>query len=113
MQALLDLLFTSTWWRYDPEDRSLFSVSYRTFNFVEGAVWIAFGVLVLLRFRKHRRSRLELWYAAAFVLFGLTDFREAQAMQSWLLWTKLAVLIVLLVLRKTVMRRYHPESRVY
>jgi hypothetical protein len=34
-------------------------------------------------------------------------------MQSWLLWTKLAVLIVLLVLRKTVMRRYHPESRVY
>jgi hypothetical protein len=113
MQAVLDLLFTSTWWKYDPEDRSLFSVSYRTFNFIEGTVWIAFGFLVLLRFLKLRRSRLELWYAAAFVLFGLTDFREAYAMQSWLLWMKLAVLIALLWLRKVVIRRYYPESKVY
>ncbi len=113
MQAVLDLLFTSTWWRYDPEDRSLFSVSYRTFNLIEGTIWIGFGILVLRRFLKHRRSRLELWYAAAFVLFGLTGFREAQAMQSWLLWTKLAVLIVLLGLRKVVIRRYYPEGKVY
>jgi hypothetical protein len=113
MQAILDLLFTSTWWKYDPEDRSLFSVSYRTFNLIEGAIWIAFGVLVLHRFLKHRRSRIELSYAGTFVLFGLTDFREAYAMQSWLLWVKLAVLIALLWLRKVVMRRYYPESKVY
>jgi hypothetical protein len=113
MQTILELLFTSTWWKYDPDDRSLFSVSYRSFNLVEGTVWIGFGVLVLRRFLKHRRSRLELWYAVAFVLFGLTDFREMYAMQSWLLWTKLAVLIYLLWLRKIVMRRYYPESRVY
>lgn len=113
MQALLELLFTSTWWRYDPEDRSLFSVSYRTFNLIEGAVWIAFGVLVLRRFLKYRRSRTELWYAAAFFLFGLTDFREAYAMQSWLLCVKLGVLIALLWLRSIVMRRHFPESKVY
>jgi hypothetical protein len=47
------------------------------------------------------------------VLFGLTDFREAYAMQSWLLWVKLAVLIALLWLRKVVIQRYYPESGVY
>jgi hypothetical protein len=113
MQSILELLFTSTWWKYDPEDRSLFSVSYRTFNLIEGTVWIAFGVLVLRRFLKHRRSRTELCYAAAFVLFGLTDFREGYAMQSWLLWVKLVILVALLWLRKIVIRRYYPECKVY
>src|SRR6516165_6437474 len=82
MQALLELLFASTWWKYDPADRSLFSISYRTFNLIEGTVWIGFGILVLRRYLRFRRSRLELWYAAVFALFGLTDFREAYAMQT-------------------------------
>lgn len=113
MQSALELLFTSTWWRYDPEDRSLFSISYRAFNLAEGTTWIGFGALVLRRYLKLRHSRLEIWYAVVFVLFGLTDFREAYAMQAWLLWTKLIVLVALLWTRKTVMRRYYPGSRVY
>src|SRR6516165_11330097 len=103
MQALLELLFASTWWKYDPADRSLFSISYRTFNLIEGTAWIGFGILVLRRYLRFRSSRLELWYAAVFALFGLTDFREAYAMQAWLLWTKLVILIALLWIRKTVM----------
>jgi len=113
MQWLLDILFTATWWTYDPRDRSLHSVLYRGFNLVECAAWCAFGALVLARFLRHRRSPIELAYAAAFVSFGLSDLREAYALQSWLLWIKLANLVALLWLRALVMRRFYPHSKLY
>ncbi len=113
MQRILEILFATTWWTYDPRDRSLYSISYHAFNLVEGAIWVTFGLLVLRRFLRHRRSRLELAYVTAFVLFGLTDFREAYSMQSWLLWAKLVNLVALFWLRRIVMRRYYPESKVY
>jgi len=62
---------------------------------------------------KHRRSRLEWWYALAFFTFGLTDFREAYALSSWLIWAKLANLILLLWLRATVIRRFYPTSKLF
>lgn len=113
MQRVFEILFATTWWTYDPHDRTLHSVSYHAFNFFEGAVWIGFGVLVFRRFLKNRRSTLELAYFAAFVLFGLTDFREAYFMQSWLLWVKLANLVALFWLRRVVMRQHYPESKLY
>lgn len=85
MQRWLEIVFTETWWTYDPRDRSLHSIVYRAFNLVECAAWIVFGALVFARFLRQRHSRLELFYAAAFVLFGLTDLREAYSLQSWLL----------------------------
>lgn len=113
MDRLLEILFATTWWAYDSRDRSLYSLSYHTFNLGEGVVWVVFGVLVLRRFLMHRRSRIELAYFAAFVTFGLTDFREAYAMQSWLLWLKLINLIALFWLRRIVMRQHYPASKVY
>jgi hypothetical protein len=112
MARFLDFLCTETW-TYDPRDRSWFAVGYHTFNLLEGAAWIVFGLLVLRRFLVHRRSRLELAYVAAFFLFGLTDFREAWSMPLWLLGVKLVNLIGLLWLRRVVMRRFYPESAVY
>ncbi len=113
MSRVIEILFATTWWTYDPRGRSLYSIGYHSFNLVEGVAWIVFAVLVLWRFLAHRRSRIELVYAAAFASFGLTDFREAYAMQSWLLWVKLLNLVVLFWLRRIVMRRYYPESTVY
>ena len=69
--------------------------------------WIAASSL------RHRRSRLELAYALAFLTFGLTDLREAFALQSWLIWVKLMNLLVLFGLRRIVIQRYYPTSRLY
>ncbi len=110
---LLDILWKRTWWQYGPGDRSGFSTAYLAFNLAEGASWLVFAALVLHRRRQGRRSALELWYALAFFTFGLTDFREAYALTSWLIWLKLANLIVLARLRAEVIRRSYPTSKLY
>jgi hypothetical protein len=77
LRRWLDILIFRTWWRYQPRDPSWVYVPYHAFNLFEGATWCVFAALVLLRYLRNRRSRLELWYALAFVTFGLTDFQEA------------------------------------
>jgi hypothetical protein len=110
---ILDLLWTRTWWRFQPGDRSDFSMPYHVFNLFEGAAWVVFSGLVLFRYYRNRRSVLELWYSLSFFTFGLTDFREAYALSSWLVWVKLANLIVLAWLRSRVIRRFYPTSTLY
>jgi hypothetical protein len=56
---------------------------------------------------------LEVAYAMAFGLFGVTDFIEAWRLTSWLIWAKLVNLMVLLLLRRTVLRRFYPQCRLY
>jgi hypothetical protein len=69
--------------------------------------------LVLRRSLKNHRSAIEAVYALAFLTFGLTDFREAYALQSWLIWLKGANLLALLWLRSRVIARYDPGSKLY
>jgi hypothetical protein len=109
----LDILVLRIWWRYDPGDRSWVALGYHLFNLFEGGVWVVFACLVLLRHGRFRHSRLEWGYALAFFTFGLTDFREASALNSWLIWLKLANLILLLWLRAMVIRRFYPESKLF
>src|SRR5689334_13379304 len=105
--AWVDLLFFRTWWRYRPRETPWVSVPYHAFNLCEGCAWLVFAGLVLGRSLRNRRSPIELWYALAFVTFGLTDFREAYVLDSWLIWVKLANLIVLWRLRATVLARFY------
>jgi hypothetical protein len=60
-----------------------------------------------------RRSRLEILYALAFFTFGLTDFREAYVLRSWLVGVKLVNLIALIRLRAVAIKRWYPGSRLY
>lgn len=113
MPGWLDLLVFRTWWRYRPGETPLISTPYHLFNLFEGCAWVVFAGLVLWRRRLGRRSGLELWYALAFLTFGLTDFREAYVLESWLIWVKLINLIALLMLRAEVIRRFYPESKLY
>jgi hypothetical protein len=76
-------------------------------------VWVILSGLVLRRFLGNRRSTIEVVYALAFFTFGLTDFREAYALQSWLIWLKAANLLALLWLRSRVITRYYRESKLY
>ena len=111
--AWLDLLFFRVWWRYNPGDTPWVYVPYHAFNLFEGCAWLAFTGLVLHRCWQHARSRWEVGYALAFFTFGLTDFREAYVLNSWLIWVKLANLIVLLRLRAEVIRRFYLGSKLY
>jgi hypothetical protein len=88
-RQLVHLLWFNVWWKYpDPVDPWL-SVPYHLFNLFEGSCWAILACLVLRRYLIHRRSFIELAYAVAFLTFGLTDFREAYELASWLVRIKL------------------------
>jgi hypothetical protein len=110
---LADYLLFRTWWTYQSGNPSWFEIPYHAFNVFEGAVWVILSGLVLRRFLRNRHSTIEVVYALAFFTFGLTDFREAYTLQSWLIWLKAANLLVLLWLRSRVIKRYYPESKLY
>jgi hypothetical protein len=69
--------------------------------------------MVLIRYVKHRHSVIEVAYALAFFIFGLTDFREAYALESWLIWIKGLNLLVLIQLRSIVTKHYYPRSKLF
>jgi len=113
LRSIVDDLVFRTWWTYRSAYTPWVEVPYRAFNLFEGTVWVVLSGLVLRRFLKHRHSTVEVVYALAFFTFGLTDFREAYALQSWLIWLKAANLLALLWLRALVIRRYYPGSKLY
>jgi hypothetical protein len=113
LERIADYLVFRTWWTYRSGNTPWVEIPYPTFNLFEGTVWVVLSGLVLRRFLKYRHSPVEVVYALAFFTFGLTDFREAYALQSWLFWLKAANLLALLWLRALIMRRYYPESKLY
>lgn len=110
-RSLPDLL--SPWWSWNPETATAGDFAYRWFNLFEAAAWFTFAALVAGRWFKHRHSRLEIAYAVAFVVFGLTDVMEAWQQSLPLLALKGLVLGVLLTLRATVRRKWYRDSRLY
>ena len=109
---LADIAFVRTWWTYGARGNDRwFEVPYHAFNLFEGAAWVVFAGLVAGRYARHRRSPIELAYSLAFLAFGLTDFVEAYALSSWLVWAKLVNLLILAQLRAIVVRRFYPASR--
>lgn len=116
MNDVLRILFFETWWswtRTGSEAYSWTDFACRGFNFIEAAAWFCFAGLVFRRWRRHRRSSLEVWYVLAFILFGISDVIEAWILTSWLLWWKGINLASLFYLRRTVMQRFYPDAKVY
>jgi hypothetical protein len=113
MTLVVELLWFKVWWKFPHPVDPLFSIPYHVFNLFEGTCWAILAFLVLRRYLIHGRSLVGVGYAAAFLTFGLTDFREAYELSSWLVWLKLINLIVLIQLRRVVMKRWYPESNLY
>jgi len=109
----LSSLLLKTWWRYDSNDTSWFTIVYHRFNLFEGAAWCLLAVLVAIRFARYRRSRWEIVYGLAFASFGASDFREAYRLETWLIAAKLINLIVLAALRSYLIKRFYPASKIY
>lgn len=112
----VDILWTRTWWAYASAEDPLHAVIYRSINVVEGLFWVGFAFLVLRRRAQQpsdRRSGIEIAYALTFLAFGITDFREAVALQSWLIWVKLLNLILLIWIRNRVIKTLYPDSKLY
>lgn len=109
-----ELLWWHEWWRFDPQGPTRDLIWQHVLNLIEGVSWFVFAGLVFRRFRRSRKSgRLELSYAFAFLLFGLSDFIQAYRLTSWLLVWKLVNLIVLLALRRVVIKKHYPESKLF
>ncbi len=113
LRSLADYLVFHTWWTYNSIGDPWIEVPYHAFNLFEGAAWLTISALVLRRFLRYRHSKIEIAYALAFFTFGLTDFREAYVLQSWLIWLKIANLLLLFWLRALVIKRHYPESKLY
>ena len=116
MHFIPDWIWAETWWSWDrPANLPLTfqDVACHYFNLFEATVWFVFAVLVAHRWWVYRRTSLEVVYAAAFVLFGLSDLVEAWNLTSWLLWWKLINLIVLFRLRNFVLKEHYPGQRLY
>jgi hypothetical protein len=113
LKRVAEYMFFRTWWTYRSGNPPWVEIPYHAFNLFEGTVWIVLSGLVLCRFLRHRQSTAEIAYALAFFTFGLTDFQEAYALQSWLIWLKAANLFALLWLRALVIKRYYPDSKLY
>ncbi|HVX14969.1 MAG TPA: hypothetical protein VHC22_27510 [Pirellulales bacterium] len=111
--ALLQKWLTHRWWSYAAGEPFGFSHAYHWMNMAEGCAWCLLAVLVLRRFLRYRKSRLEIAYAAAFVTFGLSDFVEARVLTTWLILAKGANLAILFLLRLHLLRRYYPASKTY
>lgn len=113
-----ELLLTRRWWHY-AANAHWYDGPYHWLNLLEGCAWLMIAALVLRRHIQHRGPRprhlhrIELFYAAAFVTFAISDFREAYAVHSWLILFKAANLIVLLRLRRFVLQRCYPRARVW
>jgi hypothetical protein len=112
MNLLLQWLAQS-WWRYSSDEPFGFSEVYHWFNIAEGTAWLLIAGLVFHRFLRRRKSGLEIVYAATFVTFGLSDFVEARALTTGLIFAKGANLVLLLLLRRRLVRRYYPASKTY
>ena len=111
MSLGLSSFLVEPWWTWDAGRAGLGDVVYRWFNLAEAVAWFAFGVAVLQRWARHRNSPLEIAYAAAFILFGLTDVREAWQQSAMLFALKGVILAALLALRSVLRRRYYADSR--
>lgn len=104
---------TKVWWARATAPPSTFATGYYWFNLAEGTAWCLLAVLVVRRYARCRNSPLEIVYALAFFTFGLTDFREAYCLQTWLILAKGANLLALLLLRRRLLRRFYPASKTF
>lgn len=92
------------------EKLGAFEIFYFGFNGLEAVAWFTFAAVVLLRWRRNRKTQLELSYAMLFLSFGLSDVMELIAYPCWLLIAKGAILAGLLFTRRHLIRYHYPGS---
>jgi len=103
-EQCFEFLVWREWWRYRP-GADWYQQPYHWLNLIEGAIWLGVAGWVLIRWRRERRSSwLEPLYTLSFILFALTDFREALAVHSGLILLKGFILAAILILRNAVRR---------
>lgn len=113
---LLRWAWSETWWTWERPNHvppTIQDVLCHGFNLLEASAWFVFAGLILTRWARYRRSPVELAYAGAFILFGISDLVESQWLTSWLLWWKLINLYALYRLRQWVLKRHYPDQRLY
>ncbi len=113
MRETLDLLFVRKWWSRDAVELGAYSQVYSWFNLAEALAWFVLAALVFRRCLRFRNGSVEIAYAVAFFVFGVTDVVESYALWSWLIWWKLVTVIVLFVLRRRVLRAFYPGKKLF
>ncbi len=103
--GLVDLL-SHTWWSYQRNSGTWFDLIYPLFNVAEALAWFGVSVYVTVRASRHHRVRQDAFYALLWLMFGLTDLREAWVQQTGLILVKAVILAALVVTRRRVIKHY-------
>ncbi|MEO0586524.1 MAG: hypothetical protein AAF078_02695 [Planctomycetota bacterium] len=96
-------------WRVDYGDP--LAAAYSAVNLLEAVAWFGVAGWVV---RRHVREGGGAWnfaYAAAFVVFGVSDVVESQVVPMWLIAAKGLIFGVIVWLRWEVLRRYYPGRK--
>ena len=83
---------------------------YVWFNWLEGFLWFAIALYVLIRFLINRRSPVELCYVCYLISFGITDLMEVTRLTVGLLAVKGLVLLGILVCRHYTLQAYFDRN---
>ncbi len=81
-------------------------VPYLAFNSIEALCWCWCAGFVAVRYRRQRKTRLELPYALAFFAFGLSDLIETCGTTPLLLLFKGACLLAIIGFRNPIRAMY-------
>jgi hypothetical protein len=87
------------------------AASYSVVNLLEACAWLTVAAWVIRRHVKQGGGVWNFAYAAAFVVFGLSDVMESQIVPIWLIAAKGFIFATILWLRWVVLRRYYPGQK--
>ena len=93
------------------EELGPFEIFYFGFNAIEALAWFTFAVIVLSRWHRNRKTKLEIAYSALFLVFGLSDVMEIIAYPLWLLLVKGVILTGLFLTRRHLIRDYYKGKK--
>ncbi|MFC4992153.1 hypothetical protein [Rubritalea tangerina] len=98
------------WWhttltKQNNDPQSLFDWLYVGFNWLEAAAWLAFSLVILLRFVRTRDTPWDLLYAAFLLLFALSDVAEVYQLTLGLLTLKVLIFLGILISRSMAIRQ--------
>ena len=78
----------------------LYRLPYIVFNYAEAACWFICAGMVIVRYVKLKKSKMEILYGLSFFAFSLTDVMETCGTTLLLLMLKGVCILALLAFRK-------------
>lgn len=82
MSSVIDILWKRTWWSYSRDYALPYSSAYHNFNLLEGAIWIVFCLLVVIRRNRRAKSSVDRGVVVCVCVFHIWPDRFSRGLVS-------------------------------